>query len=130
VPEISVKDLSLTDRPDKEIVGRRALFATLAGLTIAALLALTAHALSAGGFGVADAVLLLLFGLTLPWSVIGFWNASIGFLIMRFARDPVATVLPAAAPSTPASRPEISGTSASASAAGTNSPSPSTPTAS
>jgi membrane glycosyltransferase len=33
----------------------------------------------------------------MPWSVIGFWNATIGFFIMRFARDPVATVLPAAA---------------------------------
>jgi membrane glycosyltransferase len=40
-------------------------------------------------------VLLLLFGLTMPWSVIGFWNAAIGFVIMRFARDPVAAVLPA-----------------------------------
>jgi membrane glycosyltransferase len=97
VPEISVKDLSLTDGSDKEIVGRRALFAALVGLTIAALLALAAYALSAGGFGLTDAVLLLLFGLTMPWSVIGFWNATIGFLIMRFARDPVAAVLPAAA---------------------------------
>ena len=28
--------------------------------------------------------LLVLFAVTLPWSVIGFWNAAIGFLIMRF----------------------------------------------
>ena len=54
---------------------------------------LAAYALSAGGFGIADALLLLLlFGITLPWSVIGFWNATIGFFIMRFARDPVAAV--------------------------------------
>jgi membrane glycosyltransferase len=33
----------------------------------------------------------------MPWSVIGFWNATIGFFIMRFARDPIATVLPATA---------------------------------
>jgi membrane glycosyltransferase len=59
-------------------------------------LILAGAALSAGGFGPADAVLLVLFGLTMPWSVIGFWNAAIGFCIMRFARDPVATVLPAA----------------------------------
>ena len=31
------------------------------------------------------ALLLLFFALTLPWSVIGFWNAAIGFFIMRFA---------------------------------------------
>jgi membrane glycosyltransferase len=76
---------------------RRALFAVLVALTIAALLALAADALSAGGFNIADALLLLFFGLTMPWSVIGFWNATIGFFIMRFARDPVATVLPAVA---------------------------------
>ena len=34
--------------------------------------------------------------MTLPWYVIGFWNATIGLLIMRFARDPVAAVTPVA----------------------------------
>ncbi len=72
-------------------------FATLVIVTITVLLALTAYALSAGGFGLADALLLLFFGLTMPWSVIGFWNAAIGFFIMRFARDPVAAVLPGVA---------------------------------
>jgi membrane glycosyltransferase len=73
------------------------LFAVLVVVSIAALLALAGYALSAGGFGAADAALLILFGLTMPWSVIGFWNATIGFFIMRFARDPVAAVLPTAA---------------------------------
>ncbi len=73
---------------------RRVLFAALVAVTIAGLLGLMAWALSAGGFGAVDALLLFLFALTLPWTVIGFWNATIGFLIMRFARDPVATVLP------------------------------------
>jgi membrane glycosyltransferase len=86
--------LSLTDGSDKRIVGRRALFATLVGLTMAALLVLAEIALSAGGFGLVDTLLLVLFALTLPWSVIGFWNATIGFLIMRFARDPIALVVP------------------------------------
>jgi membrane glycosyltransferase len=72
------------------------LFASLVVLTIAALLALAAQALSAGGLGAVDVLLLVLFGITLPWSVIGFWNATIGFLVMRFAADPVAAVLPAA----------------------------------
>jgi membrane glycosyltransferase len=64
---------------------------------MAALLVLAATALSAGGFGPADALLLVLFALTLPWSVIGFWNATIGFFIMRFARDPIALVVPGVA---------------------------------
>jgi membrane glycosyltransferase len=40
---------------------------------------------------------LLFFALTMPWSVIGFWNATVGFFIMRFSRDPVAAVLPSVA---------------------------------
>ena len=96
VPGRGTTNCLLSGRSDRRIVGRRTLFATLVLLTIAVLLALAAYALSAGGFGVADALLLLFFGLTLPWSVIGFWNATIGFFIMRFARDPVATVLPVA----------------------------------
>jgi membrane glycosyltransferase len=39
----------------------------------------------------------VLFTVTLPWSVIGFWNATIGFLIMRFCANPAATVNPLAA---------------------------------
>ena len=88
---------ALNAGPDSRIVGRRALFTTLVLLTIASLLALAASALSAGGFGWLDVLLLVFFGATMPWSVIGFWNATIGFFIMRFARDPVATVLPIAA---------------------------------
>src|SRR4051794_150187 len=33
----------------------------------------------------------------MPWSVIGFWNATIGFVIMRFAGVPIAPVLPSVA---------------------------------
>ena len=62
---------------------------------MAGLIWLAVFALSPGGFGVVDLVLVLLFAVTLPWYVIGFWNATIGFLIMRFARDPVAVVTPA-----------------------------------
>ena len=92
----ATSEFSLSTRSETRIFGRRILFAALVGLTIAALLALAARALSAGGFGLVDALILVLFGCTLPWSVIGFWNATIGFLVMRFAADPVAVVNPAA----------------------------------
>jgi membrane glycosyltransferase len=78
------------------MTGRRVLFFTLVVATIVGVLALTAFALSADGLGSLDLLILVLFAATLPWSVIGFWNATIGFLIMRFARDPIAAVLPAA----------------------------------
>jgi membrane glycosyltransferase len=66
------------------------------GLTMAGLIWLAVIALSPGGFGAVDLVLVVLFAVTLPWYVIGFWNATIGLLIMRFARDPVAAVMPVA----------------------------------
>jgi len=76
---------------------RRVLFCALIGATTVGLIWLFVVALSAGGFGVVDLILVVLFAVTLPWSVVGFWNATIGLLIMRFADDPVACVTPVAA---------------------------------
>jgi len=42
-------------------------------------------------------VLLVCFAITLPWTAIGFWNAVIGFTLMRFTKDPAAKVFPASA---------------------------------
>ena len=75
---------------------RPVVFFLSVGLTIAGLVWIAVIALSPGGFEPLDAVLVALFVVTLPWYVIGFWNATIGLLIMRFARDPVAAVMPAA----------------------------------
>ena len=79
------------------MTGRRVLFAVLSVATFVGMVALMAVALSPSGFGIVDFVILILFAVTLPWMVVGFWNAVIGFLIMRFAADPVAAVLPVAA---------------------------------
>jgi membrane glycosyltransferase len=64
---------------------------------MAALIWMTVKTLSPGGFGFSDLLFTFFFAVTLPWTVIGFWNAVIGFLIMRFARDPLGAVNPAAA---------------------------------
>ena len=61
---------------------RPALFFLSVGLTIAGLVWIAAIALSPRGLGPLDFVLLALFVVTLPWYVIGFWNATIGLLIM------------------------------------------------
>ena len=72
---------------------RRIVFAGLVLATIApADGARDPCALASGGLDALDIVLLALFLVTLPWTVIGFWNAAIGFVIMRFARDPAAAV--------------------------------------
>ena len=73
------------------------MFAVLFAATMAGSLALAALALAPGGFGMIDMALLLLFAVTLPWMVAGFWNAVIGLLIMRFSADPIAAVMPMAA---------------------------------
>jgi membrane glycosyltransferase len=71
---------------------RRALFAVLIAATMVAMLWLAAVAVPPYSAGAIS--FLVLFTITLPWSVIGFWNALIGFLIMRFCRDPAVTVNP------------------------------------
>ena len=76
---------------------RRALFALLFAATMVGSLVLAAFALSPGGLDAVDIALLVLFAITLPWMIAGVWNAVIGFLIMRFARDPIAAVVPEAA---------------------------------
>ncbi len=75
---------------------RRLAFSVGIALTLAGLLWLAVMALSPGRIGALHIILIALFAVTLPWYVIGFWNAVIGFLVMRFARDPVGTVTPAA----------------------------------
>ncbi|HJS61985.1 MAG TPA: glucans biosynthesis glucosyltransferase MdoH [Pseudolabrys sp.] len=81
----------------REMTWRRALFALLFAATMVGSLALAAFALSPGGLDAVDIALLALFAITLPWMIAGLWNAVIGFLIMRFARDPIAAVVPEAA---------------------------------
>jgi len=94
--ERSIRDQAVTPAPAQSLAGRQALFFTLVGATILGLSVLCGVALSVGGFGVLDAVLVALFAVTLPWTVISFWNATIGLLIMRLSRDPVAAVTPVA----------------------------------
>ena len=94
VSERSLPQSINADAAGATMTGRRALFAFLFAVTMIGSLALAALALSPGGFSLIDIVLLVLFATTLPWMVAGFWNAMIGFLIMRFCRNPVAAVVP------------------------------------
>jgi membrane glycosyltransferase len=97
VLEHSTPQVSQAEVAGNDIFGRRVLFAVLFAATMAGSLALATLALAPGGFGILDITLLALFAVTLPWMVAGFWNAVIGFLIMRFSADPVAAVMPTAA---------------------------------
>lgn len=77
---------------EASLSGRRILYAVLVGATLVGMLWLAAAAVPPRSAGAV--AFIVLFAMTLPWSTIGFWNAAIGFFIMRCACDPVATVNP------------------------------------
>jgi membrane glycosyltransferase len=87
--------LSNESEPDPEgLSHRRATFLILVLATIVFAVALMTATLSSGGFDLLDGILILCFALTLPWTVIGFWNAVVGFILMRRHRDPASVVCP------------------------------------
>jgi len=75
---------------------RRVIFALLATTTAAAVFAALTAVLGGDGLSLIDLAMLAAFTITLPWTVVGFWNAVIGFAILRFARDPLRHVAPLA----------------------------------
>jgi membrane glycosyltransferase len=78
----------------RTLTRRRAIFAFLVAASMAGLLWLACLALPPRSLG---AILFIaLFAITLPWTIVGFWNAAIGFFVMRLCRDPVVTVNPLA----------------------------------
>ena len=79
------------------VTRRRLMFAVLVAAVTGGVLALAVVALSPGGFSAVDLALLALYAVALPWLVIGFSISAIGFWVMRFARDPLGTIFPAAA---------------------------------
>jgi len=95
VLERATNSTALKSTATSSLATRRAIFAALALLTGGGVLVLAIVAVPPRSAGAIT--FLTLFAVTLPWSVIGFLNATIGFLIMRFARDPVATANPTVA---------------------------------
>ncbi|AXS39344.1 glucans biosynthesis glucosyltransferase MdoH [Breoghania sp. L-A4] len=79
------------------VARRRHLFAGLVAGCVAGLAALMAYTLSPGGLTGAEAVMLALFIITLPWMVIGFWNALLGLVLLRATRNAAEAVNPALA---------------------------------
>jgi membrane glycosyltransferase len=79
-------------------LGRRRLIVTVLNVvTYAAMMAVAAIVLGAGGWTVVDVILLTAFAIGLPWTVLGFWNAVIGLWLLHWARDPMQQVAPFAA---------------------------------
>jgi membrane glycosyltransferase len=81
---------------EASLAWRRVLFAALILCSMLGLLWTATLALGPRGLSALDLALIALLAVTLPWIVIGFWNAMIGLVIMRCAPDPVAAVFPTA----------------------------------
>ena len=74
---------------------RRLIFASLS-LTTATLMLYLVHQALANDIPLLLRILLLaIFALTLPWMVVGFWNAIIGLILCQCYKDPTTVVLPA-----------------------------------
>ncbi|MEZ5764422.1 MAG: glucans biosynthesis glucosyltransferase MdoH [Xanthobacteraceae bacterium] len=97
VRDHSTSTIATTGHAGEAVGLRRAIFGALVAASIVAMLALFARVLSPGGYGLADIALIVCFGLTLPWMVVGFWNAAIGFILGRFSANPLRAVFPSAA---------------------------------
>ncbi len=80
---------------------RRGLFALLFMATMVVLMTALVNILKVDGFGIIDFLLVVLFALTIPWGVIGLWNALIGLGILYCYRDPLKIVAPLAREITP-----------------------------
>lgn len=76
------------------LLPRRLLFAGLTLATWCGLGAAMATLLATDGWHWLEVVVLALFLAGLPWTLMGFWNSVLGFVLLRFARDPVGLTCP------------------------------------
>jgi membrane glycosyltransferase len=76
------------------MTARRSVFCVLAIFTAALMFWLMHQALSPQIPTLLYVALMVLLGLTLPWMVVGFWNAVIGLLLCQLSTEPTAAVLP------------------------------------
>ena len=79
---------------DLTITVRRVIFFVLSLGTALLMLYLVHQTLAATIPTIIRITILGLFALTLPWMVVGFWNAIIGLLICQCVKDPITFILP------------------------------------
>ncbi len=83
-----------THEPITSVRSRRILFAFLVVATMAGLATAMATLLSVNGWNLPKIAMFAGFLVSLPWTVIGFWNALIGLMLTWLAGDPAALVNP------------------------------------
>jgi membrane glycosyltransferase len=77
------------------VMWRRRLFAFVCFATLVLMTDRLAQILAPGGFGPVEILMILMFIVFVPWSILGFWNSALGFLLW-FTRDPMEAINPVA----------------------------------
>ncbi|MGI9406611.1 MAG: glucans biosynthesis glucosyltransferase MdoH [Hyphomicrobiaceae bacterium] len=88
-----------SDNREKRLDGhvlarRRRIVVALNSITIAVLAATMAYLLAQSGWTMIKGAMWLAYLVTLPWLSIGFWNALIGFGVLKFSAKPLASIAP------------------------------------
>lgn len=86
--------LASSPQPERVLRRRRWTFLALVSVTALALFSWMARLLGGDGFDPLDIAMLVLYAGTLPWVVIGLWNAVIGVGLIHLRRDWLASVVP------------------------------------
>ncbi len=78
----------------RELRDRRRVVLVLNVVTYVCLLFWASAVLAHGGWSVLDTVLMAAFAIGTPWTVLGFWNAVIGFWVLHTSKNPMTAVAP------------------------------------
>jgi membrane glycosyltransferase len=74
---------------------RRTLVVVLNLVSMAVLALAMGKLLGSGGWKLPEILFMALYLIGLPWTLLGFWNSVIGFVILRLVKDPVGYTNPA-----------------------------------
>ena len=85
----------LLDGEDARLRARRWLVLVLNLGSMAGLAWVMTHVLGSRGWSAPTLTFLIIYLIGLPWTLLGFWNSAIGFVILRLVRDPVGYTNPA-----------------------------------
>ena len=77
------------------VMWRRRLFAFVCFATLVLMIDRLAQILAPAGFGLIEILMILMFIVFVPWSILGFWNSLLGFLLW-FTRNPMEAINPVA----------------------------------
>ena len=93
----SLKSFRTVDLPAEEakLPLRRAVLIALNLASMAMLAWAMSRVLGGRGWSIPTAAFMTIYLIGLPWTLLGFWNSVIGFVILRLHKDPVGYTNPA-----------------------------------